>query len=71
MATSKAGLQQQKVVSHDEWIAARKEYLLKEKEFSRQRDELSRLRRELPMEKVEKRLCLRRPERKRNARGSF
>jgi predicted dithiol-disulfide oxidoreductase (DUF899 family) len=54
MATSKPELQQQKVVSHDEWIAARKEYLIKEKEFSRQRDELSRLRRELPMEKVEK-----------------
>jgi len=54
MATSKIGLQEQKIVSHDEWIAARKEYLIKEKEFSRQRDELSRLRRELPMEKVEK-----------------
>ena len=54
MATSKPELQQQKVVSHDEWIAARKEYLIKEKEFSRLRDELSRLRRELPMEKVEK-----------------
>jgi predicted dithiol-disulfide oxidoreductase (DUF899 family) len=54
MATSKPELQQQKVVSHDEWVAARKEYLIKEKEFSRLRDELSRLRRELPMEKVEK-----------------
>ena len=54
MATSKTGLQQQKVVSHDDWTAARKEYLVKEKEFSRQRDEMSRLRRELPMENVEK-----------------
>ena len=54
MATGKTGLQQQKIVSHDEWIAARKEYLIKEKDFSRQRDELSRLRRDLPMEKVEK-----------------
>ena len=43
-----------KVVSHDEWLAARKKFLAKEKEFSRQRDELSRLRRELPWEKVEK-----------------
>jgi predicted dithiol-disulfide oxidoreductase (DUF899 family) len=42
------------VVSHDEWIAARKEFLRKEKEFSRLRDELSRQRRELPWEKVEK-----------------
>jgi len=43
-----------KVVSHEEWLAARKKFLAKEKEFSRQRDELSRLRRELPWEKVEK-----------------
>ena len=43
-----------KVVSHDEWLAARKKFLAKEKEFTRQRDELSRLRRELPWEKVEK-----------------
>jgi predicted dithiol-disulfide oxidoreductase (DUF899 family) len=42
------------VVSHDEWIAARKQFLTKEKEFTRQRDELSRLRRELPWEKVTK-----------------
>ena len=46
--------QNQKKVSHDEWIAARKEFLKKEKEFTRQRDELSRLRRALPWEKVEK-----------------
>jgi predicted dithiol-disulfide oxidoreductase (DUF899 family) len=43
-----------KVVSHDEWLAARKKFLAKEKEFTRQRDELSRLRRDLPWEKVEK-----------------
>jgi len=43
-----------KVVSHDEWTAARNKFLTREKEFSRQRDELSRLRRELPWEKVEK-----------------
>jgi predicted dithiol-disulfide oxidoreductase (DUF899 family) len=43
-----------KVVSHDEWLAARKKFLAREKEFTKQRDELSRLRRELPWEKVEK-----------------
>jgi len=43
-----------KVVSHDEWLAARKKFLAKEKEFTKQRDEISRLRRELPWEKVEK-----------------
>ena len=42
------------VVSHNEWLAARKQFLKKEKEFSRQRDELSRERRELPRERVEK-----------------
>jgi len=48
------GVQEHKVVSHDEWIAARKEFVEKEKEFTRLRDELSRQRRELPWEKVEK-----------------
>ena len=43
------------VVSHDEWLAARRAFLTKEKEFTRLRDELSRQRRELPWEKVEKR----------------
>jgi predicted dithiol-disulfide oxidoreductase (DUF899 family) len=42
------------VVSHDEWIDARKRLLTKEKEFTRLRDELSRERRELPWERVEK-----------------
>jgi predicted dithiol-disulfide oxidoreductase (DUF899 family) len=53
MATMTSELQQ-KIVSHDEWIKARKDFLAKEKEFTRQRDELSRLRRELPWEKIEK-----------------
>jgi predicted dithiol-disulfide oxidoreductase (DUF899 family) len=43
-----------KVVSHDEWIAARKAYLVEEKAFSRARDALARKRRELPWEKVDK-----------------
>jgi predicted dithiol-disulfide oxidoreductase (DUF899 family) len=43
-----------KVVSHDEWIAARTAYLVEEKAFSKTRDALSRKRRELPWEKVEK-----------------
>ena len=43
-----------KVVSKDEWVAARKEFLNKEKEFTRLRDELSKERRELPWEAVEK-----------------
>jgi len=43
-----------KVVSHDEWVAARKKHLAKEKEFTRLRDQLSRERRGLPWELVEK-----------------
>ena len=43
-----------KVVSHEDWLAARKEFLAKEKEFSRLRDQLSRQRRELPWEGVDK-----------------
>ena len=54
MATTATEIKRPKVVSHDEWVAARKEFLKKEKEFTRQRDEISRLRRALPWEKVEK-----------------
>jgi len=48
------GTENHPVVSHDQWLAARKAFLAKEKEFTHQRDELSRQRRELPWEKVEK-----------------
>lgn len=54
MATATTKIQNPKVVSPTEWLAARKELLRKEKEFSRLRDELSRQRREMPWEKVEK-----------------
>ena len=43
-----------KVVSHDEWIAARKAHLAEEKAFTRARDALARKRRDLPWEKVDK-----------------
>ena len=43
-----------KVVSQDEWIAARKAHLADEKTFTKARDALSKKRRELPWEKVEK-----------------
>ena len=42
------------VVSHADWLAARKQLLAREKEFTRQRDKLNAERRELPMVKVEK-----------------
>ena len=43
-----------RVVSHDEWIEARRRHLAREKDLTRQRDELSRERRELPWERVDK-----------------
>ena len=54
MATTTIPATAQKVVSHAEWLAARKQFLKKEKEFTRLRDEVSRERRELPWVKVEK-----------------
>jgi predicted dithiol-disulfide oxidoreductase (DUF899 family) len=42
------------VVSHEEWLAARRALLEKEKAFTREGDELSRLTRELPWEAVSK-----------------
>jgi predicted dithiol-disulfide oxidoreductase (DUF899 family) len=43
-----------KVVSHNDWIAARKAHLIEEKAFTKARDALSQKRRELPWEKIEK-----------------
>ena len=45
---------QHKVVSREEWLAARKAHLAREKAFTRQRDALSAERRELPWVRVEK-----------------
>ncbi len=42
------------VVSHTQWLEARKELLRKEKEFTRLRDALSQQRRDLPWEAVDK-----------------
>ncbi|HTP93634.1 MAG TPA: thioredoxin family protein, partial [Xanthobacteraceae bacterium] len=43
-----------KIVSQDEWLAARKAHLAEEKTFTRARDALSKKRRELPWVKVDK-----------------
>ena len=47
-------MRQNRIVSRDEWLAARKQHLIKEKEFTRLRDQLSAERRSLPWVKVEK-----------------
>ena len=43
-----------KVVSHEEWLAARKALLTREKAFTREREELAQQRRALPWEPVER-----------------
>ncbi|MDB6145292.1 MAG: hypothetical protein JWP80_4336 [Pseudomonas sp.] len=45
---------QPKVVSRDEWLAARKQLLAREKAFSHERDQLSAERRTLPWVKIDK-----------------
>ncbi|WP_375777681.1 DUF899 domain-containing protein [Bradyrhizobium sp. ma5] len=47
-------MQQHKIVSRDEWIAARKALMAREKELTQAREALSRQRRELPWVKVDK-----------------
>lgn len=47
-------MEQHKVVSRDEWLAARKQFLEREKEVTQQIDKLSAERRNLPWVKVEK-----------------
>jgi predicted dithiol-disulfide oxidoreductase (DUF899 family) len=42
------------VVSHEEWVEARKQHLVDEKEFTKARDRLSQARRDLPWEIVDK-----------------
>lgn len=42
------------IVSHEEWLKARKAFLEKEKAFTKAREDLARERRELPWERVEK-----------------
>jgi predicted dithiol-disulfide oxidoreductase (DUF899 family) len=60
-----------KVVSHDEWIAARKAYLVVEKAFSRARDALARKRRELPWERVQKNYSFDTPQGKKSLADLF
>jgi predicted dithiol-disulfide oxidoreductase (DUF899 family) len=60
-----------KIVSHDEWIAARKAYLAEEKAFSKVRDALAKKRRELPWEEVEKNYLFDAPSGKRSLADLF
>jgi predicted dithiol-disulfide oxidoreductase (DUF899 family) len=51
---SLSSMEHPKVVTQDEWVAARKELLAKEKSLTRQRDALAEERRKLPWVKVDK-----------------
>jgi len=60
-----------KVVSRDEWLAARKAHLAEEKAFTKARDALSRKRRELPWVKVDKNYVFDGPNGKETLAGLF
>jgi predicted dithiol-disulfide oxidoreductase (DUF899 family) len=62
---------QHKVVSHDEWIAARKAHLANEKALTKARDQLSAERRALPWVKVEKDYVFDTPEGKKGLADLF
>src|SRR5271163_929781 len=51
---SEVMMEKHKVVSHEEWLAARRQLLAEEKEFTRSRDRLTQQRRDLPWERVDK-----------------
>lgn len=51
---TKTEIEDRRIVSEAEWLAARKDLLAKEKEFTRQRDALSAERRKMPWVRVEK-----------------
>lgn len=47
-------MKKHQVLTHDDWVQARKALLAKEKEFTRLRDDLTKMRRELPWEQVKR-----------------
>ncbi len=55
------GIENRKVVSQNQWLAARKKLLVEEKKFSKLRDKLNLQRRKLPWVKVEKEYVFDRP----------
>jgi predicted dithiol-disulfide oxidoreductase (DUF899 family) len=65
------GTAEHAVVSHHEWLSARKKLLAKEKKFTRERDAINRLRRALPWEKMEKRYIFDSPDGKESLADLF
>jgi predicted dithiol-disulfide oxidoreductase (DUF899 family) len=64
-------IMQHPVVSHEEWLAARKQLLAEEKEFTRLRDRLSQKRRDLPWEAVETEYAFEGPHGRQTLAGLF
>jgi predicted dithiol-disulfide oxidoreductase (DUF899 family) len=64
-------MQHNRIVSRDEWLAARKQHLIREKELTRLRDRLSAERRALPWVKVEKSYVFDGPDGKRTLADLF
>src|ERR1700745_1536866 len=60
--TLEAIMQSHKVVSREDWLAARRRLLAEEKEFTRLRDKLSQQRRDLPWERADKEYVFEGPE---------
>jgi predicted dithiol-disulfide oxidoreductase (DUF899 family) len=54
MTSGAKNMSEHQIVTHQQWLEARRRFLAKEKEFTRLRDQLARERRELPWERVEK-----------------
>jgi len=64
-------METQKVVSHEEWLRARRELLAMEKAFTHQRDALTRHRMAMPWERIEKDYDFDAPEGKRKLADLF
>src|ERR1700753_3423142 len=71
MATAPVTRVAPRVVSHSDWLAARKEFLAKEKQLTRLRDEIAQQRQQLPWEKVEKNYVFEGPSGKVTLAGLF
>jgi predicted dithiol-disulfide oxidoreductase (DUF899 family) len=60
-----------RVVSHEQWVEARKQHLAEEKRFTKLRDELSQARRDLPWELVDKEYTFEGPQGRRTLEQLF
>ena len=64
-------MESHRIVSREQWIAARRQLLAKEKEFTRARDRLSQERRDLPWVRVDKQYVFDGPDGKETLGGLF